>query len=180
MTALLITLSEFHTHTLNIPKPSVRCRCKIKKLPGKSYNPNNDRLSCCKWTFSSETTAGQNIKTSVRRHWRNIRAMRTSRAKVLQRRETWRGRPTRSSFPLQSICQFSRSGQKRNNWVVKRTRKWKLELRAHRGQGALGNTPVTLQNLKLRKEGNFSDTRKVIPDGSLAKQKGMKSNKKGG
>ena len=98
---------------------------------------------------------------------------------LTKKRNMERGGQQGAAFLFKASVSSQAVDKRVSNWVVKRTRKRKLELRAHRGPGALGNTPVTLQNLKLRKEGNSSDTRKVIPDGSLAKQKGMKSNKKG-
>lgn len=179
MRAMLIILSEFHTHTLNIPKPSVRGGCKIKKLPGKSYNPSNDRLSCCKWTFPSETTAGQNInKTSVWRHWRNIRAMRTSRAKVLQRRETWRGEANKEQ--LSSSKHLSVLKQWTKDWATEWSKGLENE---HWNSGPTedkGPWETHQSCFKTwRKERNSSDTRKAISGGSLAKQKGVKSNTKG-
>lgn len=162
MRAMLIILSEFHTYTLNIPKPSVRGGCKIKKLPGKSYNPSNDRLSCCKSTFPSETTAGQNIDKTLEKYKSNE----DFKGKGLtKKRNMERGGRQGAVFLFKASVSSQAVDKRVSNWVVKRTRKRKLELRAHRGQGALGNMPVTLQNLKLRKEGNSSDTRKVIPDG---------------
>lgn len=53
----------------------------------------------------------------------------------------------------------------------------------HWEQEALGNTPVILQQKKLKK-GNTKESssgrRKIIPDGDMEKQKGLKSNSKSG
>lgn len=62
----------------------------------------------------------------------------------------------------------------------------KLEFRVPQGQGALGNTPVVLQQQQQKveiKKGNTKgsplDRRKIIPDGSMEKQKETKNDKKG-